>query len=134
MGIVVERDEYSGPFFDGCAQGELLLRQCPRCGSFAAPAVEWCERCGVSLVWAPARGEGRLVTWSVGNETSATRTTNVAGIVELDEGPWIHARIVVGSVDELRLGLSLRAEFGRPNDDGAGELVPIFIAASECHD
>ena len=129
MGIVVERDDYSGPFFDGCARGQLLLRRCPRCGSFAAPAVERCGRCGVPLEWAAAKGEGRLVTWSAGDKTPGD-IGNIAGIVELDEGPWIHARIVVDSIDEMRSGLPVHAEFCRPNDDGLGEYIPFFVAGS----
>ena len=70
MNIVVERDDYSAPFFDGCARSELLLRHCPRCGTFAAPAVRTCARCGIHLEWKPANGQGKLVTWSSGQSGS----------------------------------------------------------------
>ena len=123
MDIVVTRDEYSAPFFDGCARGRLLLRHCEGCGTFAAPEIRDCPRCGSSLVWRPAAGSGTLLTWSsVG--ASGDGTAVLAAIIELDEGPWLHARAVVHQVDP---GLRVVVGFDRPNSGGRGEWVPVFV-------
>lgn len=123
MDIIVARDDYSGPFFDGCARGELLMRYCPPCGTFAAAQIRDCPRCGTDLEWKPTNGRGTVVTWSLlGTETAGTQVA--AGIIELDEGPWLYART---ATQEVRAGLRVRAEFARPNQDDAGEFVPVFV-------
>ena len=121
MHIVVLRDVYSAPFFDGCARGELLLRHCSPCDTFAAPEIRECAQCGAPLEWRATSGRGSLVTWTTVLTDAAA---NAAGIVQLDEGPWIYARTAIA---EARAGLRLSAHFERPNDDGQGEFVPVFV-------
>lgn len=122
--VPVTRDAASAPFYDGTARGELLLRRCESCGLLSAPRVETCSSCGsTGLGWAPAQGAGTLVTWTVvhGGDTRV-----VAGLVELAEGPWLHARIVGIAPEDVTARLPLVVDFDR----GEGsEAVPVFRPA-----
>ncbi|MGP4021573.1 Zn-ribbon domain-containing OB-fold protein [Saccharopolyspora sp. 5N708] len=122
--VSVARNAESAAFFDGTARGELLVRRCPRCSLVIAPNVPQCPDCAATgLVWQPARGTATLVTWTVVPDPDGAPV--VAGIVELTEGPWLHARILVAP-EELTEGLALSVDFQR---DGDGEAVPVFHAA-----
>jgi hypothetical protein len=120
--ISVARNEASAEFFDGTARGELLVRRCPRCSLVIAPNVPQCPDCSSpELVWQPADGAATLVTWTVVPGPDDTHT--VAGIVELAEGPWLHARILGVAPGDLAQGIALRVGFERHDD---GEAVPVF--------
>ena len=125
--IPVTRDTASAAFFDGTARGELLLRQCEDCDRLSAPRTETCPSCGSAhLAWTPAHGTGTLVSWTVvpGRAPEGGEPPRViAGLVELAEGPWLHARIVGIAPEDARVGLPLAVGFHRPED---GESVPVF--------
>jgi hypothetical protein len=93
------RDAQSAPFFDALGAGVLLLRRCVPHGHLSAPEVLFCTGCeSSSLEWAPARGAGHVVSWTAihtrPDESGATRISVIVGIVELDEGPWLRARLL----------------------------------------
>jgi hypothetical protein len=48
--------------------------------------------------------------------------TTVAGVVELDEGPWLHARLVDVDAGALAVGAPLVVGFA----DAGDERVPVF--------
>ncbi|MCI2424214.1 OB-fold domain-containing protein [Saccharopolyspora sp. K220] len=123
--ISVSRNEASAEFFDGTARGELLVRRCPQCSLVIAPNVPQCPDCAsIDLTWEPAGGTATLVTWTV--VPGPDDTAVVAGIVELTEGPWLHARILGVAPEDLAEGLALSVGFQRYGD---GEAVPVFHAA-----
>ncbi|MGX9672878.1 Zn-ribbon domain-containing OB-fold protein [Mycobacterium sp. HM-7] len=68
------------------------------------------------------------MSWTVVHRAPNRAYTDVVpytvGIVELSEGPWVYARIVI---DEPRCGVALKAEFVHPED---GESYPIFVEAA----
>lgn len=123
--ICVERDDESAPFFDGTAAGKLLIRRCDRCGAFSAPEARVCANChGGELSWVPASGRGRIVTWTIERRRDDPRPECVSALVELDEGPWIPARIVAPA-SALSGGMLVEVAFETPGDNG-GEAVPVF--------
>ena len=101
--MTATRDARSAPFFDALAEGTLLLRRCVSHGHLSAPEVLFCAFCGSpELEWVPARGGGHIVTWTAihtrPDETGATSVGVTIGIVELDEGPWLRARLLAPEV------------------------------------
>lgn len=117
---VIRRDGRSGPFFDGAAQGRLMARRCEACGRWFAPDATGCPDCGTDdLAWAEVSGEAVLVSWAVAH--SRTGETAPLALVELAEGPWMHARL--DAVPEPREGLPLRVDFVHPDE---GESYPVF--------
>lgn len=117
---VIRRDGRTDPFFAGAAEERLMIRRCSRCGQWHAPDVTGCAGCGTSpLDWAPGSGDAVLVSWTVVH-LPGEKTAPLA-LVELDEGPWLHTRLV--GVAEPREELRLRAVFVHP---GEGESYPVF--------
>ncbi len=126
------RDDASAPFFDGTARGELLVRACPACGHLRPPFIARglltgvCNQCGHDdLGWRATAGAGTLVSWTTAHRRDPSEPLTVLGIVELDEGPWIFARLVdVPHPPEI--GAPLEVAFVRPAD---GESIPVFRPA-----
>lgn len=124
----VVRDDASATFFDAAASGSLAVRQCanghflPPTQGFSGPAIR-CQVCQTpDITWQPASGSATLVSWVVSHARTG-EATSVAGIVELEEGPWMNALIDVEPDAELHAGQSLTVCFV-PTDEG--ETIPAF--------
>ena len=122
-------DELSAPFFEGTANGVLMLQRCRNCAKYAFPVQEICTNClEGDLEWVESSGEGTLHTFGVMHHLyhpgfARDLPYNVA-VVELTEGPRMSARFDAPS-DELEVGRELRATF-----EPAGEvMVPVFQPA-----
>lgn len=124
---IVQRDAATAEFFDATARGELLIRQCVDCARFNAPQNSTCAACrGDDLTWTVAAGTGVIASWSVMHgrpRDGGPAPRTVVAIVELDEGPWLHAQIVDADPDTVRTGAQVTVEFERPE---GGEAVPVF--------
>ncbi len=118
------RDDESAAFFDGTARGELMVKRCDACGHHVRPITIACTAChGADLSWAATVGTGTLVSWTV---VHGRGDDVVAGIVELDEGPWIHARLRDTDPARLAVGTPVVAEFVTAGE----EHVPVFTPRS----
>jgi uncharacterized protein len=125
--IPIVRDEHSAPFFDGAAEGRLMLRYSPGSGEWSEPAAMVCSVSQArDLEWRAAAGTGELVSWTIKpgrrGEDGRRAPDQVIGIVELAEGPWLTLRLVDATGPELRAGLPVRVDFARPE---GGEPMPI---------
>jgi uncharacterized OB-fold protein len=131
-GFRVERDEVSAPFFDAAANGVLLIRHCPVCGTAYPPYQRRCAD-GRELEWMPASGRAVLVTWATEHAppldpvlAGADGATSTFGLVELDEGPWLQVPLIDVEIESLAEGVTMQVQFVRP--DG-GEAIPVFTTA-----
>ncbi|GLW63264.1 hypothetical protein Arub01_15080 [Actinomadura rubrobrunea] len=125
---ILRRDGRTDPFFDGAAGGRLVIRRCAACDRWLAPDAGGCPDCGSDdLAWAEASGEAALVTWTVLHGRPADDGTVPPpvrlALVELAEGPWLHARLTDVDPERLREGLPLRAVFRHPPE---GESYVLF--------
>jgi uncharacterized OB-fold protein len=128
MSAAAIRDERSAEFFDALAAGRLLIRRCVPDGHLSSPDVTFCAECGTpGLEWVEAAGDGKVVSWTAihgrPDETGATVVNVFVGLVELTEGPWLMARLLVDDEDvddedDLHIGarvvLSILATDGEP--------------------
>lgn len=124
----IVRDDASAAFFEAAASGTLAVRQCanghflPATQGFSGPAVR-CQVCqSPDIEWRPASGSATLVSWVIPHARTG-EATNVAGLVELAEGPWMTAPIDVAPDAELHAGQALTVCF-IPTE--GGETVPAF--------
>ncbi|MFI0349544.1 Zn-ribbon domain-containing OB-fold protein [Actinomadura sp. 9N407] len=120
---ILRRDGRTDPFFDGTAADRLVIRRCEPCGRWYAPDQSSCPECGEEdLDWVPAEGTATLVTWTVTRSRTGKAPAYLA-LVELAEGPWLHARLDGVAPEALREGLPLRATFVHPAE---GESYMLF--------
>jgi hypothetical protein len=123
--IDVVRDDASVEFFDGCARGVLVIKRCDACGHFLRPDATLCTDCHTpGPSWVDAAGTATVVSWIV-TQPTPDASPNVVALVELDEGPWLHARLVDVEPEALAVGHALRVDF----EDAGTERVPVFRGA-----
>lgn len=130
------RDAQSTPFFDALGAGILLLRRCVPHGHLSAPEVLFCTACeSPSLKWAAARGVGHVVSWTAihtrPDESGATRVSVIAGLVELDEGPWLRARLLAADPAQEMNGVRSGARVVLEIVQTEGEPIYAFRLAGE---
>lgn len=122
----VVRDDYSAPFFDAAARGELMLRYSPSRGTWSPPEARVCVTThATDLEWRTASGRGTLVSWTTipgrsRNGESAPDT--VVGIVETVEGPWLTLRIANADEMSPTVNQAVQVEFVCPENS---EAVPV---------
>lgn len=126
----VQRDAATAEFFAGTERGELLLRRCGQCGGLSAPQARSCAQCrSAELSSAPAAGTGTVVSWSVVHARPADGDPPppvVVAIIELAEGPWLHARLADVDPAAVTGGQRVIVAFERPDE---GEAIPVFRPA-----
>jgi uncharacterized OB-fold protein len=121
-------DAASQPFFDAAAQGRLLIKHCPSCARYLAPAAEACDAChSRTLEWREASGRGTLYSFVIQHQVlhpgfAGEVPYNVI-VVELEEGPRLTSNYAGDNAD-LRVDMALQVVFER-----IGEVsVPKWIA------
>jgi uncharacterized OB-fold protein len=142
MAIEAVRDESSAPFFDAAARGELVVRSCPVCGRLGKPEMVCCPGCAHEpMGWTVVSGRATLVSWAVSHPrpSPSAGVPGAAGvvasaaskpmaapvvlaIVELEEGPWLHTRLLDVDPSQARVGLPLTVTFVA----SGSETIPIF--------
>ncbi|GAA3240514.1 Zn-ribbon domain-containing OB-fold protein [Actinocorallia longicatena] len=119
--MTILRDGRTDPFFDGARRDVLMIRRCAECRHWHAPDATVCAECGgEDLDWAEAEGRALLVSWSKVHRRDGGEPAHIA-LVELAEGPWLHAAL--DQVDRPRENLPLRAGFVHAE---AGEPHLVF--------
>jgi len=111
------------PFWQGALRGELLLQRCDDCSTIFFYPRAACPSClSASLRWVPASGRGTLYSFVVNHR--APRKFPVAppfvvGLVQLEEGPRLMARIVEVAPDpqSLRCDTPVEVVFERISEE-----------------
>jgi uncharacterized OB-fold protein len=117
--VDVIRDDDSAEFFDGTARGDLMIKRCDTCGHFLRPDSIACSQChGTALSWTKSSGRGSLVSWIVVHGPDRP----VVGLVELEEGPWLHARLIDVDMRALSVGDGFEVDF----EPAGSETIPVF--------
>ncbi|HEY4887825.1 MAG TPA: Zn-ribbon domain-containing OB-fold protein [Candidatus Dormibacteraeota bacterium] len=121
--VIVTSDQRE--FWDGAANGRLVLPRCDRCGRVIWFPRHFCPECGSSAVtWFEASGRGTIYSYTVvrqGEGAYAGVTPFVIAYVELDEGPRVLTNLL-GQPDSWSIGQSVRAVF----DHGPGGGPPLL--------
>ncbi|MEU5307740.1 bifunctional MaoC family dehydratase N-terminal/OB-fold nucleic acid binding domain-containing protein [Streptomyces sp. NPDC021562] len=134
---VVNRD--NAGFWEGVAQGRLLIQRCTGCGTLRHPWLPGCNACG-SLDWdtVESSGQGTVYSYVVMHHPPfpAFDPPYAVGLIELAEGVRMVSNVVGVPYDKVRIGLPVRVEFRRYGDgDGDGDehgdgasTLPVFRA------
>ena len=124
---VVNRD--NAGFWEGVERHQLLIQRCTNCGTLRHPWLPGCNACG-GLDWdtVEASGAGTVYSYVVMHHPPfpALDPPYAVGLIELAEGVRIVSNVVGVPFDKVRIGLSVRLEFQRYDDEGGPLVLPVF--------
>jgi uncharacterized OB-fold protein len=109
------------PFWEGAAQGKLLIKRCNNCREYHYFPRTMCPFChSDQTAWVESGGEGKIYTYSIVRKSP--RGPYSIGYVTLNEGPSLLTNFIDCSLDELRIGLTVKVVF-KPT---VGLPLPFF--------
>ncbi len=87
-------DEDAGPFWQGCAAGELRVQTCEHCGAWRMPPRPMCPQCrSIESRWVTTSGQGRVWSFIVPHPPLLPGYSELAPynvvIIELIDNPLI---------------------------------------------
>lgn len=110
-----------GTFFEGCAQGKLLVQDCPSCGKRQFYPRALCISCGLTPDWLEASGKGTVHTFTVVRqmrlEPFAGERPYVVAVIDLDEGVRMLGTLTGIDPDDVVIGLPVEA-YARIYEEG----------------
>ncbi len=102
-----------GPFLEACAEGRLLIQQCPACHHRQFYPRALCTRCGAAPGWYEVSGRGTLYTFTVVRQFRAPpfgdELPYAVGMVDLPEGVRLFGGITTADVAGVHIGMALEA-------------------------
>ncbi len=124
-------------------ENKLMAARCTQCGAVYLPPQAICAACHASVMeWVELAGKGRLAGYTVigGGPNFMLKAgygrenPYVTGIVELDEGPKISARILgvdPKKPESIRIGLPLSVEYIEQGEAESRKTYLAFRAGPE---
>lgn len=99
-------------FWDGAAEGRLLLQRCGECGVVRHPPQPMCGACGsLALDTVEASGRGTVFSWIVSAPSRPEAVERIAALVELEEGVRLVTNLLGVDRDTARIGMPVQCEF-----------------------
>ena len=116
-------------FWDGCADGRLLLPRCDECGdTFWYPRLV-CPFCAShSVRYVESSGLGTVYSFTVvrrGPGPFREKAPYVVAMIRLDDGPIMMSNVVGTDPEAVEIDMPVRVLFERAGDDGS-EAIPRF--------
>jgi uncharacterized protein len=106
-------DVISAEYWAALASGRLLVQNCQECGRRQFYPRALCTQCGAVPVWEEVSGRGTVYTFTIIRQNGVPpfrdETPYVVAMIELEEGPRLMGNITGCSVDEVRVGMAVRA-------------------------
>jgi uncharacterized OB-fold protein len=109
-------DELNQAHWHGAQQGRLMVQQCKQCNTYRYPFKKMCADCySIEVEWIQVSGKGSIWSWCVFHRPyfkgfELEMPYNVV-LVELDEGIRIYSNLVGALLDELQIGMRVKACF-----------------------
>lgn len=134
--MVPPRTPETAFFWDGSADGALLLQHCRSCERPWYPAQRNCPRCqGSDIDIVAASGRGRLASYVINHrESPGFEAPYVIALVDLDEGPRMLTNLVDCAPDptSLPVGTAVQVRFLpiATADGRATATIPVFAPIS----
>jgi uncharacterized OB-fold protein len=129
---VINRD--NAGFWEGVGHHRLLIQRCTACGALRFPWLPGCGACG-GPDWdtVEAGGEGTVHSYVVMHHPPfpAFDPPYAVGLIELAEGVRIVSNVVGVPHDEVRIGMPVRLEFRRYDEELE---LPVFRAGERAGD
>ena len=110
----------TAPFWQGCADGQLLFQRCGSCAAPNFPPTEHCRQClSTALEWERSAGTGIVYSWTVVHRaaTPVFETPYAPAIIDMAEGYQILTNVIDAEIAQLRVGLAVTVDFRAVGDD-----------------
>jgi uncharacterized protein len=122
-------DAGTQPYWDGIAEGKLLIKRCRNCSQAHFYPRGFCPHCwSENVEWEQASGLASLYTWSVVHVNDLPpfnrRVPYIAAVVQLAEGPRLLTNVIHCPLADLRAELPLELTC-RAAEEG-GPVLPFF--------
>ncbi len=121
--------DHNSAFWEGGADGRLMIARCTQCELWVHPPAADCPDCEGVLTAQPVSGHGTVFTYTVNYQpfNPAVPVPYVVAIVELAEQTdlRIAASIVDCEPDSVRIGLPVEVRFEHQDSDPR-VYVPVF--------
>jgi hypothetical protein len=107
-------------FWDGTALGELRIQRCGGCGSLRHPPGPMCPACGDDKPeYLLAAGTGEVYSYVVHHHPPVPghQAPFVVALVQLTEGVRMVGELLGVDLDQVRVGMPVRAEFVKIDGD-----------------
>lgn len=124
-----QKEITSSSFYQYLSEKKLMGTKCKKCGALFLPPHPICNKCHSNdIEWIAMNGKGKLAAFSVIavgpsftiNEGYSRNNPYVVGIVHLDEGPKISARITgldANNPERIKVGTQVSIEYLTPEKD-----------------
>ena len=118
-------------FWQGGEHGELRFWRCQECAHYIHPPQPVCPMChSKSLAVEPVSGRATLATYTVNHQAwmPGPELPYVVGIIEIVEQPSVRltTNIVGCAIDDVRIGMPVRAVFEHHADPDGDVWIPLF--------
>ena len=116
----------SGPHWQACQRGELLVQRCSRCAYFVFPPEFACTACfSGDLQWTQSTGRGVIYSYTVIQRPQRPEfdVPTIAAIIELEEGWHMLSNIIDVAEDDVAIGLPVQVHFCSRGKD---VVLPMF--------
>jgi uncharacterized OB-fold protein len=107
-------------FWAGTTVGELRVQRCDDCGTVRHPPGPRCPPCGnMAAGYVVAAGTGEIYSYVVHHHppVPGKKLPIVIALVQLPEGVRMVGELLGVAPDQVRIGLPVRVEFARIDDD-----------------
>jgi len=119
METLIVMDPTLAPFWQGAAEGRLMIQRCPSCGAHQFPPRPFCLACDADAPgWVAASAQGRV--YSLTTSHLPPHPGQVVALVELTEGP----RLLAVAEPALGIGDPVRLDW-KPDDHGRPRLRAV---------
>lgn len=117
-------DEDDQPFWDGVAQGQLLLQRCADCATVQHPPSPMCPQChSVRREWFEAAGRGSVYSWIQSHHPSVPdEAPRIVALIDLAEGVRFVSNLHDVALDDIAPGLPVEVSFAEID----GTRLPVF--------
>lgn len=117
-------DAETKPYWDGAAEGKLMVKRCADCGRYHHYPRASCPFCfSERTEWQQASGQGTIYSYSV---MRRAEVPYVIAYVRLAEGATMMSNIVDCDPDAVRIGQAVNVTF-QPTE--GGPPLPMFTLA-----
>ena len=123
-----QKEITSSSFYQYLSEKKLMGTKCQKCGALFLPPHPICSKCyGSDLEWVEMKGNGKIAAFAVIavgpsftiDEGYSRNNPYLVGVVQLDEGPKVSARIKgidVKNPEDIKVGTPVSVDFMEPEE------------------